>query len=120
VRAKVRPRSFSLSTRAATNASGSHLTRLEKALGQLASKLGRRPYTTPTAVQKRVATLLKGHPARPFLRVQVSGGPGTAWPLTLSWTRNNRMLAPPLRTLMVATRASIAGHGQDPVKDGLT
>jgi transposase len=70
-----------------------HLTRLEKVLEQLAGKLGRRPYTTAPAVHKRVATLLKGHPARPFLAVQVGGGPGTDTPLTLTWTRHETLLA---------------------------
>jgi len=69
------------------------LGRLERALGQLAGKVGRRPYTTTTAVQTRVAALLKGHPARPFLTVQVAGGPGTAPPLTLTWTRDEARLA---------------------------
>jgi transposase len=70
-----------------------HLSRLEKALGQVAGKLGRRPYTTTVAVQKRVAALLKGHPARPFLTVQVAGGPGTNTPLRLTWTRDEARLA---------------------------
>lgn len=70
-----------------------HLTRLERLLGQLASKLGRRPYTTTAAVQKRVASVLKGHPARRFLDVQISGGPGTDAPLTLTWARNEVLLA---------------------------
>jgi len=70
------------------------LTRLETALRQLAGKLGRRPYTTPTAVQKRVAALGKGQPARRFLDIQIGGGPGTDRPLTLSWTRNETLLAP--------------------------
>jgi len=69
------------------------LARLERALGQLAGKLGRRPYTTTTTVQARVAALLKGHPARPFLAVQVAGGPGTPAPLTLTWTRDAARLA---------------------------
>jgi hypothetical protein len=42
------------------------LDRLEAALADLASKLGRRPYTTVAAVEKRVATLLRRHPARPY------------------------------------------------------
>jgi len=70
-----------------------HLSRLEKALDQLAPKLGRRPYTTLSAVQTRVATLCKGHPARSFLTVQVAGGPGTDTPLTLTWARNADRLA---------------------------
>ena len=71
----------------------SQLSRLETALRQLAGKLGRRPYTTPASVDKRVAALLKGHPARAFVTIQVSGGPDTATPLTLSWTRNADRLA---------------------------
>lgn len=70
-----------------------HLTRLEKAVRQLAGKLGRRPYTTPLAVQKRMAALRKGQPARRFLDVQITGGPGTDTPLTLTWTRNEALLA---------------------------
>jgi len=70
-----------------------HLERLERALEQLAGKQGRRPYTTTTTVQTRVAALLKGHPARPFLAVQVAGGPGTPTPLTLTWTRDEARLA---------------------------
>jgi len=70
-----------------------HLSRLEKALGQLTPKLGRRPYTTLAAVQKRVIALLKGHPARSFLTVQVGGGAGTGTPLTLTWTRDEARLA---------------------------
>ena len=69
------------------------LARLERALQQLAGKVGRRPYTTPTAIHKRVATLLKGQPARYFLDVQVAGGPGTDRPLALTWTRNEAQLA---------------------------
>jgi transposase len=61
-----------------------HLTRLETRLRDLASKVGRRPYTTVSAVEKRVATLLRHHPARPFVAVTVQvGAPG----LTLRWTR---------------------------------
>jgi hypothetical protein len=69
-----------------------HLTRLETALGHLAGKLGRRPYTTARAVQKRVAALRKGQPARRFVAVQITGGPGTDSPLTLTWTRNEALL----------------------------
>lgn len=50
------------------------LRRLEEALADLAGKLGRRPYTTRAAVDRRVAALLRHHPARPFLDVQVQGG----------------------------------------------
>jgi len=70
-----------------------HLARLERALQQLAGKLGRRPYTTLSAVHKRVTALLKGHPARRFVDVQISGGPGTEAPLTLTWTRSQTLLA---------------------------
>jgi hypothetical protein len=67
-----------------------HLTRLEGALRDLAGKLGRRPYTTPTAVEKRVAALLRRHPARGFLTVRV--GQGDAGP-TLAWERDEAQLA---------------------------
>jgi hypothetical protein len=71
-----------------------YLTRLERALHHLAgSKVGRRPYTTPAALHKRVMTLLKGHPARRFLDVQITGGPEAGTPLTLTWTRNEAALA---------------------------
>jgi transposase len=70
-----------------------HLARLERALQHLASKLGRRPYTTTAAVQNRLATLRKGHPARRFLEVQIAGGLGTDRPLALTWTRNEAQLA---------------------------
>jgi transposase len=70
-----------------------HLARLERALQHLAGKLGRRPYTTTGAVQKRLATLLKSHPARRFVTVQVGGGPGTDRPLALTWTRNEAQVA---------------------------
>jgi transposase len=66
------------------------LQRLAQALTDLAGKLGRRPYTTQKAVEKRVATLLRRHPARPFLQVQVQGDEG---PLGLSWTRCEEALA---------------------------
>ncbi len=59
-----------------------HLTRLETALSELAGKLGRRPYTTVAAVEKRVATLLQRHPARAYVTVTVGGsetGPTLAW-----------------------------------------
>jgi hypothetical protein len=61
-----------------------HLARLETALRDLAGKLGRRPYTTVAAVEKRVATLLRRHPARPYVTVTV--GPSEAGP-TLGWQR---------------------------------
>jgi hypothetical protein len=66
-----------------------HLARLEAALSDLASKLGRRPYTTVAAVEKRVSTLLRRHPARPYLRVTVGGSaPGP----TLTWRRDEAAL----------------------------
>jgi hypothetical protein len=70
-----------------------HLTRLETALRQLAGKLGRRPYTTAGAVQKRLAALRKGQPARRFVDVQLTGDPANGMPLTLTWTRNEALLA---------------------------
>jgi hypothetical protein len=69
------------------------LTRLEGALTDLGSKLGRRPYTTLPAVQRRLATLLKGHPARRFLAVQVSGDGSAQAPLQLAWGRQEAALA---------------------------
>jgi len=66
------------------------LDRLETALTDLTSKLGRRPYTTVAAVEKRVATLLRRHPARPYLTVTV--GSDAAGP-TLSWSRVEADLA---------------------------
>jgi transposase len=68
----------------------SHLDRLEAALADLARKLGRRPYTTVTAVDKRVATLLRRHPARAYLTVTV--GNDATGP-TLSWRRQEAALA---------------------------
>lgn len=67
-----------------------HLARLEGALGDLAGKLGRRPYTTVATVEKRVATLLRRHPARAFLAVTVA--PGETGP-TLTWQRQDEALA---------------------------
>jgi hypothetical protein len=67
-----------------------HLGRLEAALSELAGKLGRRPYTTVAAVEKRVATLLRRHPARAYLTVTVARsetGP------TLAWSRQEAALA---------------------------
>jgi hypothetical protein len=67
-----------------------HLARLETALSDLAGKLGRRPYTTVTAVETRLATLLRRHPARTFLTVSAgrdAGGP------TLHWQRREDALA---------------------------
>jgi hypothetical protein len=65
------------------------LHRLETALADLAGKLGRRPYTTVAAVEKRVATLRR-HPARPFVRVLVASD--AAGP-TLSWSREATAVA---------------------------
>jgi hypothetical protein len=62
-----------------------YLTRLEQALTDLQGKLGRRPYMTVAAVQKRVTTLLRRHPARAFVEVQVTGGTDAAAPLALRW-----------------------------------
>lgn len=69
-----------------------HLTRLEDALADLAGKVGRRPYTTRVALEKRVATLGRRHPARPFLDVQVQGGTDGA-PLSVTWTRRDEVIA---------------------------
>src|SRR5262249_24935226 len=67
-----------------------HLARLDTALGDLAGKLGRRPYTTAAAVEKRVATLLRRHPARPYVTVTVTmGETGPA----LAWQRQEEALA---------------------------
>jgi len=68
------------------------LTRLEGALTALQSKLGKRPYTTRAAVEKRVAILLRRHPARAYLQIAVTGG-GEQEPLALSWTREEEALA---------------------------
>jgi hypothetical protein len=70
-----------------------HLRRLERDLTQLAGKLGRRPYTSVAAVQKRLPTLRKGHPARALLTVTLSGGPDTDQPLRLTWRRDEEALA---------------------------
>jgi transposase len=67
-----------------------HLERLAGALQDLAGKLGRRPYTTVAAVEKRVATLLRRHPARPYVTVTVGASP--AGP-TLAWSRQETALA---------------------------
>ena len=66
------------------------LGRLETALQDLAGKLGKRPYTTVAAVERRVATLRKRHPARHFLTVCV--GQREAGP-TLTWQREEQRLA---------------------------
>ncbi|GAC1398221.1 MAG: hypothetical protein NVSMB65_16810 [Chloroflexota bacterium] len=66
-----------------------YLTRLEQALTDLQRNRGRRPSTTVVAVQKRVATLLRRHPARAFVEVQVTGGTDAdAAPLALRWQVN--------------------------------
>jgi len=70
-----------------------HLRRLEQELTQLAGKLGRRPYTTTTAVRQRLTTLCEAHPARQLLARTLSGGPGTDQPLRLTWTRDEAALA---------------------------
>ena len=67
-----------------------HLERLETALRDLAGKLGRRPYTTVATVEKRVATLLRRHPARPYVTVTVT--PGETGP-ELHWERQEDVLA---------------------------
>lgn len=69
-----------------------HLRRVEEALTDLASKVGRRPYTTRLPLDKRVATLLRRHPARPWVEVQVQEGTDTA-PLRLTWTRREEAIA---------------------------
>lgn len=68
-----------------------YLTRLETALADLAGKLGRRPYTTRAAVDQRVATLLRHHPARSFLAVHLDGGTADE-PLHLSWFRHEEAI----------------------------
>jgi hypothetical protein len=67
-----------------------HLTRLETALSELSGKLGRRPYTTVAAVEKRVATVLQRHPARAYMSVTV--GRSETGP-TLAWSRQDSALA---------------------------
>ncbi len=67
-----------------------HLERLETALRDLAGKLGRRPYTTTASVEKRVATLLRRHPARTYVRVTVT--PGATHP-EMHWCRQEDALA---------------------------
>jgi transposase len=66
------------------------LERLEGQLADLAGKLGKRPYTTRSSVEKRVATILRRHPARRFLQVQVTGGDGE--PLALIWTHQEEAM----------------------------
>lgn len=70
-----------------------YLRRLERAVRELAGKVGRRPYTTAAAVRQRLAVLCKGQPARRLLSVTVNGGPGTDEPLRLSWSRHEGALA---------------------------
>jgi len=67
-----------------------YLCRLEQALADLVGKLGRRPYTTVSAVQQRVARLCQHQPARPFLSIVVAEG--AAGP-TLTWQRTEAALA---------------------------
>lgn len=69
-----------------------YMERLETALTDLAGKLGRRPYTTRATVEKRVATLLRHHPARPFLDVQIAGGVADQ-PLVLTRARREEAIA---------------------------
>ena len=69
------------------------LAHLERDLATLAHKVGHRPYTTVLAVQRRLATLRKRHPAREFLTIALHGGPGTDLPLQLTWVRNEAALA---------------------------
>jgi hypothetical protein len=66
-----------------------HLTRLETALSELAGQLGRRPYTTIAAVEKRVATLLQRHPARAYVSVTVERSETAP---TLAWSRQDTAL----------------------------
>jgi transposase len=68
------------------------LERLEGRLADLAGTLGKRPYTTRSGVEKRVATILRRHPARRFLGVRVTGH-GQDEPLALTWTRHEEALA---------------------------
>jgi Domain of unknown function (DUF4277) len=67
-----------------------HLARLEAALGDLAGKLGRRPYTTTAAGERRVAALLRRHPARAYVTVTVATGETGP---TLAWQRQEAALA---------------------------
>jgi hypothetical protein len=69
-----------------------HLSRLEQSLRDLAGKLGRRPYTTTAAVQRRLRTLLSRHPARHFLAVSLSGDGSPQAPLQLTWERREAAL----------------------------
>jgi len=69
-----------------------HLARLEAALTDLAGKVGRRPYTTKAAVERRLATILARQPARQFVTARVEeaapeASEATAPALRLAWTR---------------------------------
>ena len=66
------------------------LARLESALRDLASKVGRRPDTTVATVAKRLAALLRRHPARAYVRVTATAA--EAGP-TLRWSRQGAALA---------------------------
>jgi transposase len=68
------------------------LERLEATLADLAGKLGKRPYTTRSSVEKRVATILRRHPARRLVAIQV-GGDGKEDPVALTWTRQEDVIA---------------------------
>lgn len=83
-----------------------HLTKLETALTDLQGKLGRRPYTTRAAIDKRLQRLLARHPARRFLDVHLTEPPavanaegrspvpaGSTTPFCLSWSRREADLA---------------------------
>lgn len=67
------------------------LTQLEAALTDLQGKLGKRPYTTRGGVEKRVATILRRHPARCYLQVAVRGGEEDQ-PLAVQWERQEEQL----------------------------
>jgi transposase len=67
-------------------------TKLETALTDLQGKLGKRPYTTRATVEKRVATILRRHPARGYLTIEVRGGTAED-ALTLHWEREEAVLA---------------------------
>lgn len=73
------------------------LARLETALADLAGKVGRRPYTTKAAVERRVATLLARQPARAFVTARVEqcpdAPPAVAPTVRLVWTRDDAALA---------------------------
>jgi transposase len=68
-----------------------HLTRLEAKLTDLAGKLNRRPYTQSATVRQRLDQVLRHHPARSFLTVELqAAADGT---LTLVWERQAAALA---------------------------